>query len=103
VSQADRAVEQAASGVGNQEGARRGATVAELTHGIIRGQLSDYLNGTLGSNDRERVDRHVGECSSCSAYLSTLRATVDLAGGLPVKPAPSKVKDSILRQARAEL
>jgi anti-sigma factor RsiW len=103
VSQADRAVEQAAPVVRSQDGARRGATVAELTHGVIRGQLSEYLDGSLGSTDRERVDRHLDECSSCYAYLNTLRATIDLAGGLPVKPAPSRVKDSILRQARTEL
>ena len=30
--------------------------VAELTHELVRGQLSEYLDGSLGESDRRRVD-----------------------------------------------
>ncbi len=102
MSQADEVVARAAQVVA-QEAPRGGAVVADLTHEIVRGQFSEYVDGSLDSSDRARVERHLGECSACAAYLNTLRATVDLASQLPAKPAPSRTKSSILRRARAEL
>lgn len=40
-----------------------------------------YANGTLGDAERERVDRHLAECTACSRELDTLmRMRAALAG-----------------------
>ncbi len=99
MSHVDEAVERAArSASPPQAGGRVG--VAELTHGIVRGLLSEYVDGSLDLADRERVDRHLDQCASCSAYLTTLRKTVELLSLLPSRPAPPATKAGILSQAR---
>lgn len=98
--QADEGVEQPVSKASS--GSQRGVGVAELGHDAIRGELSDYLDGSLSSHERERVEGHLGECADCSAYLSTLRKTVELVRTLPAQAAPSGVKRAILRRAGGE-
>jgi anti-sigma factor RsiW len=100
VTQADRGVEPALSLAG-QDLARGAVGVAELTHDIVRSQLSDFLDGSLDPSEHRRVAVHLGKCRGCSAYLATLRQTVDLLGQLPPRPAPRSVKDAILQQADA--
>ena len=62
--------------------------VAELTHELVRGQLSEYLDGTLGESDRRRLERHLSACPPCTAYLDTFRATVSALGTLTPPKAP---------------
>jgi anti-sigma factor RsiW len=76
--------------------------VAELTHELVRGQLSDYLDGSLGESDRRRVDGHLASCAACTAYLHTLRATVHALGKLPAPKAPTGAGRRIVEQARRE-
>jgi hypothetical protein len=76
--------------------------VAELTHDLVRGQLSDYLDDTIGETARRRVDGHLSTCQSCTAYLNTLRATVDALGQLPAPKAPTGARARIVEQARRE-
>ena len=54
--------------------------VAELTHELVREQLSEYLDDTLGEAARRRIDGHLAACPPCAAYLDTLRVTVRGAG-----------------------
>jgi anti-sigma factor RsiW len=42
--------------------------------------VTDYLEGALGERDRERVERHLGGCDGCDAYLDQMRLTLRLAG-----------------------
>lgn len=98
--QADEGVEQPVSKASSGSQSRVG--IAELGHDAIRGELSDYLDGSLGSHERERVERHVGECTDCAAYLSTLRKTVELLRTLPAQAAPSGAKQAIRRRAAGE-
>jgi anti-sigma factor RsiW len=76
--------------------------IAELTHELIRGQLSEYLDGSLGESDRRRVDGHLASCQPCAAYLNTLRATVRALGKLPAPKAPASARRRIVEQARHE-
>ena len=50
--------------------------VAELTHEMVRDQLSEYLDDALGEAARRRIDGHLAGCPPCAAYLDTLRVTV---------------------------
>jgi len=76
--------------------------VAELTHELVRGQLSEYLDNSLAESDRRRVEGHLQSCPPCTAYLNTLRATVRALGKLPAPRAPSGARSRIVEQARRE-
>lgn len=76
--------------------------VADLTHEMIRGNLSDYLDDSLGETLRHRIDRHLASCPACMADLETLRATVRAVGKLPTPKSPAGIRARILEQARRE-
>jgi hypothetical protein len=44
--------------------------------------VSDYLDGVLSPDWRDRVDAHLTGCDGCAAYLSQVRATLDLLADL---------------------
>jgi anti-sigma factor RsiW len=90
-----------ATHIGNP-GSSAAVGIAELTHELVRGQLSEYLDGTLPEKDRRRVEGHLAACSPCTAYLNTLRATVRALGKLKPPRAPQSVRSRIVEQARRE-
>lgn len=74
----------------------------DLPHSLVRGKLSDYLDGSLGADDRRGVDAHLSTCRACSAYLQTLKATVRALGKLTPPKAPASSRRQIVEQARRE-
>ena len=89
-----------AAHLGTQTSASTG--VAELTHQMVRDQLSEYMDGGLGEAARRRVDGHLAGCPPCAAYLDTLRVTVRGVQQLPAAKAPRGVTARIVEQARRE-
>lgn len=69
--------------------------IAELTHDEIRGQLTEYLDDTLGAAESSRVATHLRQCAACAAYEATLRATRDLLGALLTKSAPDSLRNRL--------
>jgi len=76
--------------------------IAELTHELVREQLSEYLDDALGESARRRIDGHLAGCPPCAAYLQTLRTTVRGVQQLPASKAPRRATARILEQARRE-
>ena len=76
--------------------------VAELTHELVRQQLSDYLDDALGESMRRRIDRHLAGCPACAVYLDALRVTVRGVQQLPAAKAPRGAAARIVEQARRE-
>jgi anti-sigma factor RsiW len=62
--------------------------------------LMDYLEGGLAPERRRAFEEHLAECPSCVAYLTTYRATVELARGA-AGAAPPLDEAVALRLARA--
>ena len=52
--------------------------------------LDDFVDGTLGGADRERVAAHLGECAACRRLADGLRGVVEAAGRLPDRIAPER-------------
>ncbi|MEP6651558.1 MAG: MFS transporter, partial [Lapillicoccus sp.] len=50
--------------------------------------VSDYLDGVLPPDWRDRVDDHLTGCDGCSAYLRQMRATLDLLAELEQQARP---------------
>ena len=44
----------------------------------LLGSLSDYVDGTLGEELCEEIERHVAECQNCHVVIDTLRKTISL-------------------------
>lgn len=94
----DKGVETA----GESGSARRpGLDLIERTHSDVREVLSDYLDGTLGPSERERVREHLDDCEACRAFLETLRRTVEETGQLPQRKLPAEARRRVLDRLKA--
>jgi RNA polymerase sigma-70 factor, ECF subfamily len=69
--------------------------------------LSDYIDGTLQDQMCRELQKHIADCPPCTAFLDTLRATVErtrsMASAKPDPATAARVRESILRQYRAAL
>lgn len=63
-------------------------------------RMSDYLDGELAGDDRDRMRLHLGECDACRRLLGSLRAIV---AGLHRLPAPSGGVDAVQIAAAVRL
>ena len=63
--------------------------------------ITDYLEGALPPEDLSRLERHLGECDGCSAYLQEIRTTIRLTGRLTEETIPVEGRDELLRVFRA--
>ena len=58
--------------------------------------ITDYLDGRMSADDRERFERHLAICTGCVTYLQQMRAAIATAA------APA-TEDVIPEQQRNEL
>src|SRR6266498_1736364 len=75
--------------------------VAEVSHALVRDQLSDYLDNALPQTGRARVDEHLAQCEACRAVEATLRATSKSMAALPQEKAPPSAKLRLLEISEA--
>jgi predicted anti-sigma-YlaC factor YlaD len=98
VSHSDRAVE-APRGEGRvleRDDATDGAALFD--HARVRERVSDDLDGSLASPERERIQQHLDGCDACRAFRNTLSKLVDVAGQFPTPRLPDEAKQRILAQ-----
>lgn len=50
--------------------------VAGLRCGEVLEQLSEYLDGRLGAEQRERIEAHVAGCTTCARFGGQFAAVV---------------------------
>ncbi len=53
-------------------------------------ELSNYLDEQLDDSLCEELERHLGGCEPCKAFLSSLEATIDQCRSFPAECPPSK-------------
>ena len=92
----------AATHLGSSTSTSASVGVADLTHDMVREQLSDYLDDALGESTRRRIEGHVRGCPACAVYLDTLRVTIRGVQQLPAAKAPRGTTARIIDQARRE-
>ena len=67
----------------------------------IFGNLSAYLDGTLDDTLCKELERHMGGCKPCEAFLTSLRNTIEQTHSLPrPRPDPRAVAQVRARLAR---
>ena len=59
--------------------------------------LGDYLEETLSEELAQELERHLGDCVPCRAYLSTYRKTRELTGKAGRAPMPEEMKKRLHR------
>ena len=62
--------------------------------------VTEYLEGTLPTEDRERFDSHVAACDGCRTYLEQIRVTVALSGRLTLAQLDPDAETALLEAFR---
>lgn len=72
-----------------------------MNHDHVNDRLSEHLEGDLSLAESIRVDRHLAQCSVCSAELRELRSTVALLRGLPDPEPSQRLRASVMQRIEA--
>lgn len=63
--------------------------------------VTDYLEGALSAEERERVERHLDACEGCHTYVEQMRQTIELTGRLTVEDVSPEAERALLEAFRA--
>jgi anti-sigma factor RsiW len=58
--------------------------------------MSDYLEGALPAEDRQRLEAHLAGCPHCSEYLAQLRVTIETLGKADPDDLPEEALDEFV-------
>ena len=73
---------------------------AELTCQQLVEIVSDYLEGALPPDERERFEAHLEICEGCRRYLDQMSTTILLAGRLNEEDLDRGAKDQLVQLFR---
>jgi anti-sigma factor RsiW len=62
--------------------------------------ITEYLEGTLPTEDRGRFERHLAGCDGCQAYLDQMRETIRALGHLPPESLSAEAQGTLLEAFR---
>ena len=62
--------------------------------------VTEYLEGTLSPEDRQRFEEHLALCDGCSTYLEQMRQTISVLGRLPEEAIPPAAEEKLLSAFR---
>jgi len=61
---------------------------------------TEYLEGVLSSEDKERFEAHLATCNGCTTYLQQIRRTIQAVGNLGESSVSPQAKENLLRLFR---
>lgn len=62
--------------------------------------VTDYLEGTLPTRDRARLEAHLRGCDGCTEYLAQMRRTIQVAGRLTAESLDPAAQASLMEVFR---
>ena len=62
--------------------------------------VTEYLEGVLSSEDKERFEVHLATCDGCTSYLLQMRKTIQAIGNLEQSSLSPQAKENLLRLFR---
>ena len=62
--------------------------------------VTDYLDGALNNEDRDRFDRHLQACDGCERYLQQFRASIATLGKIRDDELDHRFRDRLLAAFR---
>jgi anti-sigma factor RsiW len=63
-------------------------------------RVTDYVEGVLTSEDKERFEAHLAACDGCATYLQRMRKTIQTVGNLEEYSLSPEAKEYLLRRFR---
>jgi anti-sigma factor RsiW len=75
-------------------------TVMEISCQELVELVTDYLEGALSAEDRERFDSHIAACDGCRTYLRQITMTVALTGRLTPEQLDPAAETALLEAFR---
>lgn len=62
--------------------------------------VTDYLEGALSSEEKERFEAHLAGCDGCAAHLQQMHKTIQTVGNLEENSLSPEAKENLLRLFR---
>lgn len=62
--------------------------------------VTEYLEGSLPPEEKERFEAHLAVCDGCTTYLEQMRQTIQWTGRLTEEQIPDEAKDKLLHTFR---
>jgi anti-sigma factor RsiW len=62
--------------------------------------VTEYLDGTLAPDERDRFEQHVILCDGCAFHLDQMRTTIAVTGSLTEDSVTPEAQESLLRVFR---
>lgn len=62
--------------------------------------VTEYLEGALSAEDRERFEEHIAVCPPCRMHLKEMRETIRLLGDLTEESIRPRARDELLHAFR---
>ena len=59
-------------------------------------ELSDYLDASLDSQLRAKLEEHISECPNCWVIADTTRRTIQIYKGMEPYPVPADVQERLM-------
>ena len=72
----------------------------ELDCGEVRAASSDFIDDDLSSKESSRIRSHLEGCGPCTAFVETLRATIDLLRSTAAPGAPDGFRERVRERIR---
>jgi hypothetical protein len=72
----------------------------DLTCAEIVELVTEYLEGGLSADDRERFEEHIGYCRWCLTYLDQMRQTIEAVGRLREEDLSPELQSGLLAAFR---
>jgi len=63
--------------------------------------VTDYLEGVLPPDERDRFEQHLAECIPCRTYLDQMRSTIELTGTLGPEALSPQAEATLLHAFRS--
>jgi anti-sigma factor RsiW len=76
------------------------STPGELTCRELVEIVTDYVEGTMPTDDRRRFDEHLAVCPYCERYVEQMRATIRTVGSLHEDAIALDTRDVLLQAFR---
>lgn len=62
--------------------------------------VTEYLEGTLPKDTRQKMENHLSGCDGCTHYLEQMRQTIQLTGQIHEENLTAQQRDDLLRLFR---
>ena len=68
----------------------------DLTCAEVVELVTEYLEGSMSPDERERFEEHLGVCDLCATYLDQMRETIATTGRLRSEELDPQIHDALV-------